>query len=170
MAGYDAKFEVLTRRGLLDLRGDSTTMHLCGEALGCGFPSTANSRAVLSESSVLICLSDDHWIFETLDGRQAQVLEQLEEITSGKPHSFVDVSDMYTHIALFGSECREVLAQCVGIDIHPSVFCENSTARCAFADTITQLTCVDDRPTFELSVFSSYERYVCDYLTRAMGN
>ncbi len=170
MVGYDAKFEVLPRRGLLDLRGDSITMHVCGEVLGSSFSSTANSRVVLSESRVLICLSDDHWIFETLDGRQAYVLGQLEELTSGHPHSFVDVSDMYTYIALFGSESREVLAQCVGIDIHPSVFCENSTARCAFADTIIQLTCVDNRPIFELSVFSSYERYVCDYLTRAIGN
>lgn len=169
MPGYDAKLESRPRKGLLDLRGDVETARLCGEVLRCKFPLKANSRIALTDTSALICLSNDHWIFETADGQQRMVLEQIEIAAAAHFHSFVDVSDMYAHIALSGPEAREVLAQAVAIDIHPIVFGPGSTARCAFADTTAQLTCIDSNPTFEISVFSSNERYAKDWLTMALG-
>ena len=170
MPGYDASFEVLPKKGLLDLRGDVETMALCSQIIQCEFTSQANSRVPVADNGALICLSNDHWIFETMDGKQGEILTQLEAAAANHFHSFVDVSDMYAHIALSGSESREVLVQCVEIDIHPHVFGPGSTSRCAFVDTTTQLTCIDSNPSFELSVFSSYERYVCDWLSMAIGN
>lgn len=169
MRGYDARLEILPHRGILDLRGDAETRRLCGVTLGCDFPRAANSRIVLHDDSVLICISPDHWIFETTDGNQDKVLQQIEQAASRQFHSFVDVSDMYSHISLSGPEAREVLSQGIAIDIHPLVFGPGSTARCAFADTTAQLTCTDSSPTFEISVFSSYERYAVDWLSWAAG-
>ena len=169
MLAYDARFEVRPRKGLLDLRGETSMMQVCSEILQCQFPTQANSRIVLPDENILICLSNDHWIFETSDGRQGKFLKRLEQASSALFHSFIDVSDMYARILLWGTEAREVLAQCVEIDIHPSSFSPGSTARCAFADTTAQLTCIDSRPAFELLVFSSFERYACDWLAMAIG-
>jgi sarcosine oxidase subunit gamma len=121
------------------------------------------------DHSALICLSNDHWIFVTVDGLQVQILQQLEGAAANQFHSFCDVSDMYAHLVLSGPEAIDVLTQCVAIDIHPCVFGPGSTARCAFADTVAQVSCLDSSPTFEISVLSSYERYATDWLSMAIG-
>jgi sarcosine oxidase subunit gamma len=170
MTGYNARLDAISHKGMLDLRGDAEAARLCGEALACRFPAKPNTKIALPDHGALICLSDDHWILETVDGLQLQVLEQLELAAEAQFHSFCDVSDMYSHFRLSGLEAMDVLAQCVAIDIHPSVFGPGSTARCAFADAVAQVSCLDNSPAFEISVFSSYERYVTDFLSMAMGD
>ena len=170
MSGYNAKLDAIPRKGMLDLRGDAEAVRLCGETLGCRFPEEANAKIAVSDHSALICLSDDHWIFETADGLQVEILQQLELAAADQFHSFCDVSDMYAHLVLSGPEAIEVLAQCVAIDIHPSVFGPGSTARCAFADTVAQVSCLDSSPAYEISVLSSYERYSIDWLSMAIGS
>lgn len=170
MSGYNAKLDAIPRKGMLDLRGDAEAVRLCGETLGCRFPEEANAKIAVSDHSALICLSDDHWIFETADGLQVEILQQLELAAADQFHSFCDVSDMYAHLVLSGPEAIEVLAQCVAIDIHPRVFGPGSTARCAFADTVAQVSCLDSSPAYEISVLSSYERYSIDWLSMAIGS
>ncbi len=103
------------------------------------------------------------------DGQQSELLDLLEREARDLSHSFVDVSDMYAQIRLSGLEARHVLAQGVSIDLHPRVFSPGSTARTGFAKTTAQLYCVDNTPTYIITVYSSYRQYAVDWLQIALG-
>ena len=169
MAGYDASFDILPACGLLDLRGRNPVRQRCSDALELELPDKANRLVCGSQDRIGYCISDGHWILRIDEGQQSDVLQTLEKAAAGLSHSFVDVSDMYCRIRLTGSEAREVLAQGVGIDIHPRVFPAGSTARTALARITAQLHCVDDRPTYIVNVYSSYQRYISDWLCVAIG-
>jgi len=79
----------------------------------------------------------------------------------------IDVSDLYERVQLSGSEAREVLVQGISLDLHPRAFPVGSSARTGFAKTTVQLVCLDNSPTFVLTVFSSYLQYVLDWLNIA---
>lgn len=169
MAGYDATFETLPPSGMLDLRGEATVRQVCETTLGLRLPESANSLVVGPDNRIAYCISPDHWILQIDDGQQGDVLDSLEQAATSLSHSFVDVSDMYARIRLSGREARQVLAQGISIDIHPRVFPPGTTARTSFAKTIAQLHCVDDSPTFIITVYTSYRQYAIDWLRAAIG-
>lgn len=167
--GYDATIEVLPATGMLDLRGDVAVRQICESTLGMRLPESANRLIAGSDDRIVYCISPDHWLLQIADGQQSAVLDSLEQAAARVSHSFVDVSDMYVRIRLSGPEAREVLCQGVSIDLHPSVFAPGSTARTAFAKTTAQLYCVDDAPTFVITVYRSYQQYALDWLTYSLG-
>ena len=169
MAGYDAIIEILPSSGFLDLRGDAAVRRVCDDTLGTQLPIAANSLVYVPDDRIAYCISSDHWILQVGDGCQDDVLQSLEQAAADISHSFVDVSDMYVRIRLSGPEARDVLAQGVSIDIHSRVFPPGSTARTGFAKTTAQLHCIDESPTFIITVYSSYRQYVIDWLRWAMG-
>lgn len=169
MAGYDATIDMLPPVGMLDLRGDANVRQVCEATLGLRLPESANSLVVGSDNRIVYCISPDHWILQIDDGQQGDVFDSLEKAATKLSHSFVDVSDMYVRIRLSGSEARHVLAQGISIDIHPRVFPAGTTARTSFAKTIAQLHCVDDSPTFIMTVYRSYRQYAIDWLRAAIG-
>lgn len=169
MEGYDVKIECLPIIGMLDLRGGETIRQACSECLGLILPASANTLVSVDDKRVAYCISPDHWILQVADGTQLSVLQSLEIAAGDTSHSFVDVSDMYARFRLSGAEARAVLAQGVSIDIHPRVFGVGATARVGFAKTTAQLHCVDEVPTFIVTVFSSYRQYVLDWLHKAAG-
>ncbi len=132
-------------------------------------PAAANTLVTGTDDRLAQCISPGHWILQVADGAQASVLRDLELAAADLSHSFVDVSDMYSRIQLSGTEAREVLAQGVSIDIHPRVFPPGSFARTGLAKTTALLVCVDESPTFVIAVYSSYRRYVLDWLNIASG-
>ncbi len=170
MAGYDATIEILPHSGFLDLRGNESVRQLCDNTLALSLPNAANSLAYAANNRVAYCISPGHWILQVIDGQQRDVLLSLEDAAEQVSHSFVDVSDMYVRIQLSGPEARHVLAQGVSIDIHPRVFPPGTTARTGLAKTIAQLHCVDDSPTFIITVYSSYRQYAIDWLRVAIGD
>ena len=170
MAGYDATIEILPHSGFLDLRGNASVRQLCEDALALSLPDAANRLTYAAGERVAYCISPGHWILQVTDGQQGDVLQSLEQATEQVSHSFVDVSDMYVRIQLSGPEARQVLAQGVSIDIHPRVFPPGTTARTRFAKTTAQLHCVDDSPTFIITVYSSYRQYAIDWLRVAIGD
>ena len=95
------------------------------------------------------------------------VLQSLERSSADISHSFVDVSDLYARIQLSGPESRDVLAQGVSIDIHPRVFPPGSTARTGIAKTTTQIYYVNESPTYDILVFSSFRQYMLVWLAMA---
>lgn len=169
MGGYDATFEILPICGMLDLRGDEAVRQVCESMLGMRLPETANSAVLGSDDRIAHCISPGHWMLQIEDGRQSDILESLEQAAANRSHSFVDVSDMYCQIRLWGAEARDVLAQGISIDIHPRVFPPGSTARTRFAKTTAQLHCVDDTPTYIITAYSSYRQYAVDWLRVALG-
>ena len=169
MAGYDVSIESLSTCGFLDLRGGEAVREACSEYLGIALPTAANTLVIGADDRLAHCISPGHWILQVADGAQENVLRGLELAAIDLSHSFVDVSDMYSRIQLSGTEAREVLAQGVSIDIHPRVFPPGSSARTGLAKTTAQLVCVDESPTFIVTVFSSYRRYVLDWLSMASG-
>ena len=169
MGGYDASIEVLPPSGMLDLRGEAAVRLVCENTLGLRFPQAANTMISGPENLIVYCVSPDHWIAQVEDGCEDALLRSLEHAAAGLPHSFVDVSDMYCQIRLSGAEARHVLAQGISIDIHLRVFPPGSTARTRFAKTTAQLYCVDDTPTYIITVYSSYRQYAVDWLRVALG-
>lgn len=169
MVGYDVAIRTLSACGFLDLRGGEAVRHTCSEYLGIPLPTAANTLVTGADDRLAHCISPGHWILQVTDGVQENVLRDLEIAAIDLSHSFVDVSDMYSRIQLSGTEAREVLAQGVSIDIHPRVFPPGSTARTGLAKTTALLVCVDESPTFIVTVFSSYRRYVLDWLGMASG-
>ncbi len=169
MSGYDVSVETLPVCGMLDLRGDEAVKVACEDTIGLQFPSTANTLVAGAGQQRVCCISPDHWILQLDDDRTLGVLESLERSAAGLFHSFVDVSDMHVRIQLTGAESREVLAQGVGIDLHPSVFPPGSYARTGFARTTAQLLCIDEKPTYIITVFRSYQQYAIDWLEVARG-
>lgn len=169
MAGYDVSIESLSTCGFLDLRGGEAVRETCSEYLGTSLPTAANTLVTSTDDRLAHCISPGHWVLQVADGVQENVLRDLELAAIDLSHSFVDVSDMYARIQLSGVEAREVLAQGVSIDIHPRAFPPGSSARTGLAKTTAQLICVDESPTFIVTVFSSYRRYVLDWLSMASG-
>ncbi len=169
MAGYDATIEVLPNSGFLDLQGDAAVRQVLDDALETSLPMAANCLVRTSDNHLIYCISPDHWILQVDDGQQSELLDLLEREARDLSHSFVDVSDMYAQIRLSGLEARHVLAQGVSIDLHPRVFSPGSTARTGFAKTTAQLYCVDNTPTYIITVYSSYRQYAVDWLQIALG-
>lgn len=168
--GYDATFEILPASGMLDLRGNSAVRQICETALGMRLPETAN-RIIAGPGDLLAyCISPDHWLLQLDDGQQRDILDSLEQAAAAnRSHSFVDVSDMYVRIRLSGPEAREVLSQGISIDLHARAFPPGATARTRFAKTTAQLYCVDDAPTYIITVYRSYQQYAVEWLSYALG-
>ncbi|MEX2495630.1 MAG: sarcosine oxidase subunit gamma family protein [Woeseia sp.] len=169
MQGYEVSIEIPPRRGLLDLRGNAAIRLICNEQLGGDLPLAANRLACLPGNKLAYCISPDHWLLQVEEGDEGPVLRSLEQAAGQTFHAFTDVSDLYAQIRLSGPDVREVLVQGVSIDIHPRVFPAGSTARCEFAKTTAQLTCLETASVFEIAVYSSYQRYAIDWLTQAQG-
>ena len=167
MTGYDVSIESLPRCGFLDLRGAEAVRKACSAYLDLALPTVANTLSSNADDRRAYCISSDHWILQLADGLENKVLQDLELAVADLSHSFVDVSDMYERIQLSGAEARDVLAQGVSIDLHPRAFPPGSSARTGLAKTTVQLVCVDDSPTFVVTVFSSYRNYVLDWLNMA---
>ena len=167
MVGYDVSIETLSTCGFLDLRGGEAVRDACSEYLGIPLPTAANTLVTGADDRLAHCISPGHWILQVADGAQENVLRDLELAAIDLSHSFVDVSDMYSRIQLSGTEAREVLAQGVSIDIRPRAFPPGSSARTGLAKTTALLVCVDEPPTFIVTVLSSYRRYVLDRLGMA---
>ena len=169
MVGYNVSIETLPICGFLDLRGGEAIRAACSQCLGANLPTVANTLIRVTDDRFAFCISPDHWIVQIADGSEQEVLRDLETAAADISHSFVDVSDVYSRIQVSGTEAREVLAQGVSIDIHPRVFPPGSTARTGLAKTTAQIHCVDESPTFIVTVFSSYQRHIYDWLQVAGG-
>ncbi len=167
MAGYDVSIEALPNCGFLDLRGGDDARQACSEYLDIVLPTSANKLVTTANGRIAFCISPGHCLLQVTDGDQMDVLQSLERSSTGLSHSFVDVSDLYARIQLSGSESRDVLAQGVGIDIHPRVFPPGSTARTGMAKTTTQIHYVDESPTYIILVFSSFRQHTLDWLAMA---
>ena len=167
MAGYEVTIESLPRCGFLDLRGGEAVREKCCAYLDITLPTVANTLVSTADDRLVHCISSDHWLLQLPGGLETEVLEGLELAVADISHSFVDVSDLYERVQLSGSEAREVLVQGISLDLHPRAFPVGSSARTGFAKTTVQLVCLDNSPTFVLTVFSSYLQYVLDWLNIA---
>ena len=167
MAGYDVSIKALANCGFLDLRGGNDARQACSEYLDVVLPTCANTLVKTANGRIAFCISSNHWLLQVADGNQMDVLRSLECSSADISHSFVDVSDLYARIQLSGPESRDVLAQGVSIDIHPRVFPPGSTARTGIAKTTTQIHYVNESPTYDILVFSSFRQYMLDWLAMA---
>lgn len=154
---------------MLDLRGNSAVRQACESALGMSLPGAANSVVCGPDDRVVYGIAPDHWILQVRESQLSSVVRALEQAAGHLSHSFVDVSSMYTRIRLAGPEARDVLAQGVGIDLHPRVLPPGTAARAGFARTTAQIHCIDESPTFIIMVASSYGQYAVDWLRAAIG-
>ena len=170
MAGYDVSIKALENCGFLDLRGGEDVRQICNKHLNIALPTRANKLEKASSGAIAFCISPNHWLLQVADGEQLNILQSLEHLSASVSHSFVDVSDLYARIQLSGPESREVLAQGVSIDIHPRVFPPGSTARTGMAKTTAQIHYVNESPTYDILVFSSFRQHTLDWLAMAAAN
>ncbi len=167
MSGYDVRISPLAAADFIDLKGGEEFQQLAATALAVEFPNAANSMTGGDDGLVVYCISPGHWLLQLNRGACHEAVERIEIAARDVSHSCVDVSDLYARIEVTGKEARDVLAQGISLDLHDRVFPPGSTARTALTKTTVQLTCTDQRPGYELLVFSSFERYVLDWLNVA---
>ncbi len=167
MNGYDVTISPLTPSDFIDLKGGDDLPELAAPLLAMEFPNVANSVARRGDELAVYCVSPGHWLLQLNRGAGHETMAKIEAAAREISHSCVDVSDLYVRIEVSGIESRDVLAQGISLDLHERAFPPGSTARTALAKTTVQLTCTEQLPRYELLVFSSFERYVLDWLNVA---
>ena len=155
--------------GHLDLRGDpgdgSFTSAAAG-VLGFGLPTEPNTTG--GKGGLLaLWLGPDEWLVVTPPDAQAPLAESLEAALQGVHASVADVTGGQTVITLSGPKAREVLAKGCPLDLHPTVFRPGDCTQTLLAKSNVTLRCVDDSPSFELTVRRSFAEYAALWLQDA---
>ncbi|MGH3851274.1 MAG: sarcosine oxidase subunit gamma, partial [Pseudonocardiaceae bacterium] len=93
-----------------------------------------------------------------------QRLAQLEAALAGSA-SLVDQSDGKAVLRIAGPRTRDVLAKGCPLDLHPRVFKPGDAATTAISLIPCQLWQIDEAPTYDIAVASSYAGSFWRWLT-----
>jgi sarcosine oxidase subunit gamma len=115
----------------------------------------------------LVWVGPDDWFVIGPKGQASTIESRLRTSLAGRHHAVTDVSGGYTVLHLSGAPVREVLAQGCPLDLHPRVFCPDSSAGSLFFKTSIWLWQTDEEPTYEVLVRSSFMGYFWLMLERS---
>lgn len=107
----------------------------------------------------LVWVGPDDWFVIGPKGQASAIESRLHTALAGIHHAVTDVSGGYTVLHLSGAPVREVLAQGCPLDLHPRAFGPGSSAGSLFFKTSIWLWQVDEAPTYEVLVRSSFMGY-----------
>ena len=137
------------------------------KALGGALPTLPNTAMCLLDV-VVLWLGPDEWLVVAPDGSSSGLEQALRDAIGAEPGAVVDLSAHRTTVELAGPRAREVLAKGCSLDLHPSVFTEDSCAQVLLARApVLLLARGGDRPGYWLLVRSSFAGYVADWLLDA---
>lgn len=128
-------------------------------ATGLKLPIEACSSNLGSNQGIIWAGPDDwFWISRSQDALEMQDL--LRKKLEGLHVAVTDVSGGYEILRLTGHSATEVLAQGCPLDLHESQFKIGQSAGSVFFKASVWIWKVDDKPTFELLVRTSFKKYV----------
>lgn len=113
-------------------------------------------------------LGPDEVLFVADQVRSGPLQPQIEEALGETWGTVVDVSDQRTVLSLSGVAARELLAGGCAVDLHRRSFGPGECAQTLLGKAPVILALVDQVPTFDVFVRSSFAGYLADWLVDAI--
>lgn len=128
------------------------------------------SRAAFAGSLVAVGLAPDQWLLLDKHSAGQESLLTRTQLAAERRAAVVDQSHGRVAIRVTGDRCREALCLGVPIDLHPDVF----RVGCAAATRIAHINAVilrmDDQPTYDIVVGSSFAESFWQWLISAASS
>ena len=159
----------LRHTGKLVLRGnpnDSRFTKLVYRVLGNKLPLTPNTF-VQNKQQTTIWLGPDEWLINCFPGDESTIENNLNNSLSKISNSVTNVSDNSTIIQISGSKARTVIMKGCSIDIHPRTFQPGQAVQSNLALASIVLWQIDQKPTYNILVRSSFSSYLWHWLLDA---
>ena len=161
---YDVQIEPLGPLALFDLRGAMPAL-----ADWCGQTAPEFPAAALTSTSArgldLMWVGPDQWILRAPLESENDLISALKPTEAPDDISIVQITDAYTFFKVSGPEAAEVLSIASPLDVHPSVFPENSAT---FTEVFqTRALLIKAGTSFDIAVDRSYGAMFADYFARA---
>lgn len=154
--------------GYINLRGDADDRSFLAcvmSAIGFGLPTTANTFTADEEGSRrAYWLGPDEWLISTERGQVSSIVGQLEASLREHAAAINDVSGGYLLIELAGEEGLQTLLRGTTLDIASAVSRAGHCAQTTLAKANILLSCIDDRPVYEIIVRRSFSEYLLRWL------
>ena len=159
----------LRHTGKLILRGnpdDSRFTKPVDTVLGNKLPLTPNTF-VQNNQQTTIWLGPDEWLINCFPGDESTIENNLNNGLSRISNSLTNVSDNSTIIQISGSKARTVIRKGCSIDIHPRAFQPGQAVQSNLALASIVLWQIDQKPTYNILVRSSFSSYLWQWLLDA---
>ena len=166
--GYRVEVGGPVRPALISLRIGSEGLPAVERALGVALPGPAG-LASDNGTVTVFGLGPDEWLVRIAPEEEEDWLARLEAAAAGSFSAVVLVSDAWSVFTVTGSDTLDVLAQAIGMDVHPSAFPTGRAVRAGFARISALVHRLDDRPSFEVYVDASLARYAGRWIESAIG-
>ncbi|MDA9975993.1 sarcosine oxidase subunit gamma [Alphaproteobacteria bacterium] len=156
-------------RGKLVLRGDPDDKNfLAGAAKALGMaPPTAPNTAASSWDLVVIWTAPDEWLVVTEPSAESALEATLAYALNGTHHAVTNTSDHSTIIRLSGADARTIMAKGCALDLHTRAFRPGDAAQSHLARALVTFWQVDEVPTYDILVLSSFAAYLWAWLVDA---
>jgi len=122
------------------------------------------SKRVVAKGLALMGTAPGQWLAAAEDEGSRQMLDALVKHLAG--HAAITAqSDSKVVIRITGARARDVLAKGCSLDLHPRVFKPGDAATTPIALIDCQLWQIDDAPSYDLAVPSSFAESFWSWLT-----
>jgi len=121
-------------------------------------------KRVIAKGLALIGTAPDQWLAVAEDVASRQMLDKLAKQLA-RHVVITEQSDSKTVIRISGPRARDVMAKGCSLDLHPKVFKPGSAATTPIALIDCQLWQIDDAPSYNLAVPSSFAESFWSWLT-----
>lgn len=121
-------------------------------------------KRVVAKGLALIGTAAGQWLAVAEDDSSRQMLDALAKQLGGHA-AITEQSDSKVVIRISGTRAREALAKGCSLDLHPRVFKPGDAATTTVALIDCQLWQVDDAPSYDLAVPSSFAESFWSWLT-----
>ena len=129
-----------------------------------GLELSRGPQRVVAKGLALIGTAPAQWLAIAEDESSRQTLDSLAKDLAGHA-AITEQSDSKTVIRISGVRARDVLAKGCSLDLHPRVFKPGDAATTAIALIDCQLWQIDDVPSYDLAVPSSFAESFWSWLT-----
>ena len=166
----DSATYVAVRDGLghINLRGDTADKEFVAnveKVIGQPLPIVPNT--LTTGSHQVFWLGPDEWLITTAADDIEELIARLGEETTALHAAVNDISGGQVTLMLEGNDARSLLAKGCTLDLHASEFSAGCCAQSGLAKATVLLACLDDSPTFAITVRRSFSDYVCHWLQRS---
>ena len=166
---YDVEVTEQPMYAVLNLRGGDDARAAFSKALGVDLKDQVST--VTSKGNMhVFTVGPDEWMVTAPSSEEERLESKLRAVVEGMFAAVTIVSDMNKVYRIFGPEARDLLAQATSIDLHSREFGPGKCARTAFAKTTgAVIHQIDEAPTFDVYIESSYVAYMKLWFDTASG-
>ena len=166
---YDVEVAEQPMYAVLNIRGGDDARAAFAKLLGVDLKELVSTVASKGDVHVLT-VGPDEWMVSAPSSEEERLEAELRAAVDGMFAAVTIVSDLNKVYRVFGPEARDLLAQATSIDLHPRAFGPGKCVRTAFAKTTgAVIHQIDEAPTFDIYIESSYVAYMKLWFDTASG-